>query len=170
MFSRVAALTVEGPQALGKNLDNFRTHKSGPVERVSGSYASTFSRAEVFRAQCKIRELRHTRRTYKNTEKIGTKTNHTPKPLKRQERNNETECLVQVPIWQSVQERRNFREGISGRSGHGSSRYADLWHREVWVTVQKLCTVLNSKTASCTTFACTCLAGFFFCSLSNGPM
>ena len=55
MCSRVAALTVEGLQALGKNLDNFRTHKSGPVERVSGSHASTFSRAEVFRAQCKIR-------------------------------------------------------------------------------------------------------------------
>ena len=37
VFSRVAALTVEGLQALGKHLDNFRTHKSGPVERVSGT-------------------------------------------------------------------------------------------------------------------------------------
>ena len=61
VFSRVAALTVEVPQALGKNLDNFRTHKSGPVERVSGSHASTFSCVQVSRAQCKIREHRHLR-------------------------------------------------------------------------------------------------------------
>ena len=37
MFSRVAALTVEDSQALGKNLDNFRTHKSGPVLWADGS-------------------------------------------------------------------------------------------------------------------------------------
>ena len=66
---------------------------------------------------------------------------------------------IRTDVRKTVQERRNFREGISSRSGHAFSRYVDLWHREVWVTVQKL-----SKTASYTTFACTCLAGIFFCS------
>ena len=71
---------------------------------------------------------------------------------------------------QTVRERRNFREGISSRSGHGSSRYADLWHREVWVTVQKLCTVLNSKTASPHDICLHVPRGiFFFCSLSMDP-
>ena len=66
VFSRVAALTVEAPQALGKNLDNFRTHKSGPVERVSGSHASTFSCVQVSRAQCKIRAQTSSRRAIRS--------------------------------------------------------------------------------------------------------
>ena len=35
---------------------------------------------------------------------------------------------------QTVRERRNFGEGISSRSVHGSSRHADLRHEEVWLT------------------------------------
>ena len=63
---------------------------------------------------------------------------------------------------QTVRERRNFGEGISSRSVHGSSRHADLRHREVWLTVQKLSIALNSKTASFTTWACTCASRIFF--------
>ena len=60
-----------------------------------------------------------------------------------------------------VQERRNLREGISSTSEQDFSSFAELWHRESWVTVRILCTVLNSKTANATTWACTCLASFF---------
>ena len=65
------------------------------------------------------------------------------------------------PVYQKqiVQERRNLGEGISSRSKHVFSRYADLWYREVWVTVRKVCTVLNSKTPSYATWACAC--GYF---------
>ena len=63
---------------------------------------------------------------------------------------------------QTVRERRNFGEGISSRSVHGSSRHADLRHQEVWLTVQKLSIALNSKTASFTTWACTCALQIFF--------
>ena len=35
---------------------------------------------------------------------------------------------------QTARERRNFGEGISSRSVHGSSRHADLRHEEVWLT------------------------------------
>ena len=74
-----------------------------------------------------------------------------------------TKFLVVRLVYQKqiVQERRDFREGISSRSRHGSSRYADFWYREVWLTVRILCTVLNSKMALYTTGACKCLAEFF---------
>ena len=67
---------------------------------------------------------------------------------------------------QTVRERRNFGEGISSRSVHGSSRHADLRHQEVWLTVPKLSIALNSKTASFTTWACTC---DFFWIFKYGP-
>ena len=43
-----------------------------------------------------------------------------------------------VPKW------RNFLEGISTTPEQEISSYAELWHREVWLTVPKSCIALNS--------------------------